>query len=79
MFCTAACYAKSISTKVKINCGTCNIKVIIPKREVKSVNFCSRSCSAVYFNKTRKKHERSNGSYDLCSCGNKKIERSELC
>lgn len=56
-FCSAKCwteYSHEHST-ISIKCAECGKEKIIYKKEVKPKNFCSQSCSAVYYNRPRKR------------------------
>jgi len=56
-FCSTKCWSnysyKTSTTTIK--CGECGKEKTIYKKEVKSINFCSSSCSATYYNRPRKR------------------------
>lgn len=56
-FCSCKCWTEynHSNTTIKINCSECKKEKIIYKRELRKHNFCSSSCSAIYYNRPRQK------------------------
>lgn len=57
-FCSFKCWSKYnyLNTTTTINCAECAKEKIIYKRDLLKENFCSSSCSAIYYNRPRKKY-----------------------
>ena len=53
-YCSKECQSLSRTTYSDTSCANCNTAIKVVKSELKQNNFCSRSCSASYFNKFRK-------------------------
>jgi hypothetical protein len=56
-FCSYRCWSdyNHLITTIIINCSECKKEKVIYKRDVCKNNFCSSSCSAIYYNRSRKK------------------------
>jgi hypothetical protein len=56
-FCSYKCWSdyNHSNTTTTINCSECKKEKVIYKRDIREKNFCSSSCSAVYYNRPRKK------------------------
>ena len=63
VYCSVKCSVLAVTKSIKTNCGFCGKPVIRLNCEFKNSKsgkaFCSRSCSAKYNNKRRKKSRRS--------------------
>ena len=55
IFCSRQCFFNSIKKEETVKCKTCNVVFNKRKREIKKTknNFCSKSCSASYYNKNK--------------------------
>lgn len=72
-FCCKSCSDKHKSCLHRVDkvCFLCSKSINILLKECKDKNFCSRSCSAKYFNSFRKKpvtHKQSKKELNICNC-----------